>query len=265
METAISGAGADPRYKVLGPDGASAHGGSLAWSLPTRAEGGAWTPGEWHEVAGAIALCRNGLHLTADPMQWPIVGMRVFAAEAAGDSATGADDKSAHRRARLLHETPELVPEHWRRVERFVLTELPGVPWCQQVGTVDPSWAHHAGRTWRAIRAAIRAASRDAIELAIEDAIRVAGRDASWDAITDAIWDEIEAASGAASGIVIAEAMWAASRDAILYCAAERLGADLAIAERHRERVRARWAVWQAGYAVLGDVDGALSTYGVDQ
>lgn len=249
METAISGASADPRYKVLGPDGASAHGGSLAWSLPTRDEDGAWTPGEWHEVAGAIALCRNGLHLTADPMQWPIVGMRVFAAEAAGDSATGADDKSAHRRARLLKETPELVPEHWRRAERFVLTEIPAVPWCQQVGTVDPSWAHHAGRTWMAIRAASRAASAAAITAAIEAAIWVAITDASGDAITDAITDAIE------------EASWAA----ILYCAAERLGADLAIAERHRERVRARWAVWQAGYALLGDVDGALSTYGVDQ
>jgi hypothetical protein len=94
-------------YKVLSSSGDSINGGSLAWSLPVRGDDGTWTPGAWHEVAGVVKCCRNGLHLTSEPINWWAEGARVFRAEYQGDVDTaddGDDDKIAVRRARLVSE-----------------------------------------------------------------------------------------------------------------------------------------------------------------
>ena len=82
-------------YKVTGPGGASGHGGSLQWSLPT-ADG----PGEWHEVDGPLELCRRGLHLTWDPVRWYAAGYEVYEVEADGlGEEAAADRKIVCRRA----------------------------------------------------------------------------------------------------------------------------------------------------------------------
>ena len=84
-----------PLYKVL-VNGKSCNGGSMEWSLPDGD-----TPGEWHEVAGDISLCSNGLHLTPDPAQWWQDGAECYLAEGEGDQQ-GDNTKIAVRRARLL-------------------------------------------------------------------------------------------------------------------------------------------------------------------
>lgn len=90
-------------YKVL-VEGRSCHGGDLAWSLPQDDQ-----PGEWHEVAGRIEVCHNGLHLTTAPLNWMAPEGRVYLAE--GDGASDTDgDKAAFARARLLRELTD--PEY---------------------------------------------------------------------------------------------------------------------------------------------------------
>lgn len=54
--------------KVL-KGGASWHGGDHAWSLPTQAPDGAWTPGEWTPSVRP-RLCEAGWHLTEQPACW---------------------------------------------------------------------------------------------------------------------------------------------------------------------------------------------------
>jgi hypothetical protein len=88
-------------FKVLSADGKSKNGGSLQWSLPTVSADGTVTPGAWHEVAGAIRICRTGLHLTSDPKEWWEPGCTIYLAE--HDGIMGReDDKIVTRRARIL-------------------------------------------------------------------------------------------------------------------------------------------------------------------
>ena len=103
-------------YKVLsgpaeGPLDQSCSGGALTWSLPTLKEDGITSePGSWHSVPTSedqpLQLCRHGLHLTWDPVQWwPTDGRMaaVYEAEAdeVGDS-TEKDAKVVTGKARLL-------------------------------------------------------------------------------------------------------------------------------------------------------------------
>jgi hypothetical protein len=83
-------------YKVL-RNGRSFHGGDMAWSLPDGD-----TPGEWHEVTGALSLCRHGLHLTSEPAKWWAPDASAFEAEYEGDLVTDGGDKVAVRRCRLV-------------------------------------------------------------------------------------------------------------------------------------------------------------------
>jgi hypothetical protein len=100
-------------FKVL-VDGASCHGGSLTWSLPTND-----APGEWHDVTGTIEACSNGLHLTTTPANWWKEDARVFEAEYDGDTDTEGD-KIAVRRARLLREVSWDDHQVWSAGEHAV-------------------------------------------------------------------------------------------------------------------------------------------------
>ena len=73
-----------PLYKVL-VNGASCHGGSMEWPLPTQAEDGTWTPGEWVRVEGALIECQNALHLTDQPAAWYQPGGQCWLAEHRGE------------------------------------------------------------------------------------------------------------------------------------------------------------------------------------
>jgi len=218
-------------YKVLTADNRSGHGGDLAWSLPTANGDGTWTPGAWHEVAGPVRVCERGLHLTTEPMRWPLAGMRVYRAEGGGDAQTDGD-KTAFRRARLLAPADEAVPSWWRDVESFVAS-IAAVPWFRPQGDPDPAW----------IVFETRAAARDAV------------RGAAW----GAAW----AAAGAAAGGAAWGAAWAAAGDAAGAAAllARCLVVGDVLAPEHLAHARVRWDVWQRGYGLYGDVDGGLYVY----
>ena len=237
-------------YKVLVKH-QSARGGKLTWSLPVQ-EGDDWRPGEWHTVAGEIVVCENGLHLTSDPTQWLKFGCEVYLAEGRGDRQAQGDE-TAFAEARLLRPAPEMVPNYWRDVERFVTQEIPSIPWCQPDGDPDPEW--------RLFTAPTLAAARDAARDAAWDAARAAAWDAAWDAARDvaraAAWD----AAWAAAWDVARDAAW----DAALYTQVQHVCGDLAIDQQHRDHVVARWEVWRKGYGLAGDVDGVLYVYAQEQ
>ena len=87
-------------FKVLGADGKPLHGGTGDWPLPTVNRAGRWL-----QVAGNLACCVNGLHLTSDPLRWWRQRARVFVAEAKPLELHGDySDKAAFRRVRLLYE-----------------------------------------------------------------------------------------------------------------------------------------------------------------
>ena len=246
-------------YKVLTADNRSGHGGDLAWSLPTANGDGTWTPGAWHEVAGPVRVCERGLHLTTEPMRWPLAGMRVYRAEGGGDAQTEGD-KTAFRRARLLAPADEAVPSWWRDVESFVAS-IAAVPWFRPQGDPDPAWIVFETRA--AARDAVRGAVRGAAWGAAGDAAVGAAWGAAWGAAGAAAWDAAgDAAVGAAWG-----AAWAAAGDAAGDAAgaaallARCLVVGDVLAPEHLAHARARWDVWQRGYGLYGDVDGGLYVY----
>ena len=90
-------------YKVLRA-GESWHGGAHRWSLPTLADDGTWTPGEWTPAVAPV-LCEAGWHLTRDPARWWGAGdVAAYLTETDG-AVTRYDDgdgKCAVERCRLL-------------------------------------------------------------------------------------------------------------------------------------------------------------------
>jgi hypothetical protein len=267
-------------YKVLAKDGTSAHGGQYQYTLPHFTDDGDWKPGTWTDEIDDPIICRRGYHLTVDPMQWPVVGMRVFSAE--GDPATPVDtreNKSVYPRVRLLAEHPDMVPEYWHNVERFITEDIPAVPWFQQIGTVNPAWVHIVRPTWNeAWRTAFAAtgsrmegknsawARASDVSLGTRDSTMGESYSVAWEKVTGMIqaaigvaWDgHLDSSSGF-------EVSWAASQDAALFTRIQCLGYDIKIDERHRQHARDRWAVWQAGYGLIGDVNGILYTYGTNE
>ena len=221
-------------YKVL-KDNASCHGGTHEWSLPVMGEDGTITPGGWTPTITYPVICERGWHLTTKPMQWPVVGMAIYEAEPAAIHGT-REDKIVTNRCRLLRPAPEMIPDWWHGVERFVTEEIPATPFFKPDGNPDPGW--------RLFTAPTLAAACDAARAAARAAAGAAARAAAW------------AAAGDAAG----DAAWAAA----LYVITEHVCKELPLAETHRAHARARWHVWQKGYCLLCDVAGVLYVYAKD-
>jgi hypothetical protein len=268
-----------PLFKVL-IDGRACHGGDLQWSLPVQSPGDeGWQPGEWHAVEPPIQVCERGLHLTSDPLAWLRTGAMVYRAEGAGATSEDGSDKTAFERARLLAPAPEMIPYYWDSWLPFVRDVIPATPFFKPDGNPDPTWRLFTAPTWDAARAAATDAAWAARWGAAWDAARDAATDAAWDAATDAAWGAARDAATDAARAAAWDAAWdaatdaaratawgaarAAARDAELFAVSEFVCADLALDSTHREHVRARWNVWQKGYALLRDVDGVLYVYGV--
>ena len=101
-------------YKVL-RDGRSCNGGEHEWSLPTKNGDGEWTPGDWHEHDGKLAMCHSGFHITSDPPQWWDTGRDVFEVEHDGDVVKhdgdvvgDGGDKICVSRVRLVRQVEDL-------------------------------------------------------------------------------------------------------------------------------------------------------------
>jgi len=191
-------------YKVLNPDGTPFHGGSGQWSLPTKGDSGAWTPGAWMPtiagelipewmptIAGELIPCSNGYHLCqeADLLRW--LGPAIFEAEYRGD-CVNADNKITVREARLLRKI-----ESWNeRTARLFACDC-----AERVLHLYEARYPDDDRP----REAIRVARAFANGAATEDELAAAWA-AAWAAGWDAGWDAARAAARAAA--------WAAARDA---------------------------------------------------
>lgn len=88
-------------YKIL-VDGRSCSGGKLTWSLPKNGK-----PGDWHEVAGELVRCRNGLHLTSEPTYRRMPRSACYLAEYEGETIGPFENEElVVRRCRLLRRVP---------------------------------------------------------------------------------------------------------------------------------------------------------------
>jgi len=166
----------------------------------------------------------------------------------------------------------------------------------------DAAWGNvYRDAAWDAARATAGDAARDAAGVAAGDAAGAAAGAAAWDAAWAAAWAAARAAAGAAAGDAAGDAgvaagvaagdagataraaAWdaagAAARDAArdaAQAAARAAAWDAALyarsiiagdklAKKHRDHIKARWRVWQKGYALLCDVNGTLYVYSIDK
>jgi hypothetical protein len=241
-------------YKVLHADGRACHGGTGTWHLPTPAEDGTWTPGEWMpRLTGEIEPCSHGYHLCRpqDLLGWLTSDVfSVYEAEAHPRyRLIVAGDKVVTRQARLLRRLA------WdaRAARLFacdcaeralVVWERHGIP-----GDTRPRDAIAVARRYADGQATQEelAAARDAAW----DAARAATRDAAWDAAWAAdgaadgaaAWDAARAAAGAAAWDADVAAAWAAAWAAARDAARAAAGA-------------AAWdAAWDAAWAAAWDAE----------
>ena len=93
-----------PLYKVLCPEGTGGY-SNYKWPLPKNGK-----PGRWVRVKGELSMCKNGLHLTANPEKWWQHGGRIFRAEYRGAILSEGTDKICCREARLICEITDKDP-----------------------------------------------------------------------------------------------------------------------------------------------------------
>jgi len=238
-------------------------------------------------------MCSRGLHLTTKPENWLKVGCRIFRAQADAEPTRWDGDKCVVSGARLLY--PIRKPAYWTRVEEFVAS-IKTVPFFRPDGNPDPEWKLFTADNWDAARSAAWDAARDAARGAAWDAAWYAAWDAAWDAAwnaarsaawsaaRDAAWyaarDAARDAAWYAARDAARDAAWYAARDAVrdaarsaAWSAAWNAARDaklmaglsvcdgLQLAENHAEHIRARWRIWQKGYAPLCDVNGVFYVY----
>ena len=271
-------------YKII-EKGKSCHGGEMQWSLPNG------KPGDWHEIAGPLKMCENGIHLTDKPANWFRWNCSIYEAEYEGEMIDDKNDsKICVRKARLIKEVP--APTWWRNCHDFVERDIPSVKWLKPDLKPNKEWKLYKAKTWDAARAAAwdaaGAAAWDAAGAAARDAAWDVARDVAWaaagDAAGDAAWAAARDAAGDAAGDVAWDvawdvardvaraaawdvardaaraAAWDAARDAALMARME-IVKDLKIDKKHIAHAKARWEVWQKGYALLCDVNRVLYVY----
>jgi hypothetical protein len=162
-------------YKIL-RNGRSNHGGNLKWSLPKDGK-----PGDWHEVQGPLERCRNGLHLTTDPMAFrpnkikDYKSIQCFEVEYGGDVIEESD-------------WGEIVARRVRLVKQVTWEEITGdSPTSPAILLLDHVWNNQGetaghGHSWRRLNSAMQDAIRLAIESGMqfgEDDFKVIKRDYS--------------------------------------------------------------------------------------
>jgi len=224
-------------YKIL-VGGKSCNGGALKWSLPKQKPDGSWKPGRWHRVKGDPEMCKHGIHVAKEPYrQWWTWGADVYRVET-GPIVAEEQDKALTMSCRLL--SLEAKPAWLTNAEAFIAS-IKDVPFFKPDGQPRSDWNLFTAPTWDAARAAAGDAARDAAWDAAWDAARAAARDAA----------------GAAAGAAAWDAAWAAAWDAALMTRV--IVGELS--GPHAEHAKARWEVWQKGYALLCDVNGELCVY----
>lgn len=123
-------------YKILDHNGRSCNGGDMKWSLPAKGN-----PGAWHEVAGPLERCKNGLHLTDDPIRYRTdlhgKGGRskvCYEVETEGDTIELQHNELVVRRCRLLRRIP------WSKFEPSPVIVLLRHVWKTEGKEWEHSW-----------------------------------------------------------------------------------------------------------------------------
>ncbi len=239
-------------YKVTDPFGKAQDGGSGQWSLPTQNSDGTWTPGDWWEVEGHIAMCKSGLHLTYNPWQYvkyfPGKGVSKIWEVEHSEIITTTSDKAVVRKARLLQ---PYCPDWWAKVVEFI-ESIPSIPWFQAVQPPDPEWKVFDTRD--AARDATRGAAWNTVWDAAWNAAWNATRNASRDAAADAARNTAREAAADATKNIAWDVTWDAALLAICLVVQDINPGLLEYAQR-------RWQVWLMGYGLLADIDGTFYVY----
>jgi hypothetical protein len=145
-------------YKIL-KEGRSCNGGKLTWSLPKNRK-----PGDWHEVAGDLERCKNGLHLTSEPTYYRDPGKSCYLAEIEGETVGPYGDELVCRKIRLVRFVPwkELVPdgdgakpEPPAKTERSPAYRLLAHVWKHEGDGMGKSWARINDAMQMALKLAI--------------------------------------------------------------------------------------------------------------
>ena len=194
--------------------------------------------------------CGQGYHLgksVKDTISYAKFPMLLYEAEPCGELLGSDSTKARFASAKIVREIKK--PSWVIRTEKFIAS-IPSLPWLKATEKARRAWKMFDTRN--AARAAAWAAAGDA------------AWDAAWAAARDAAWDAARAAARAAAGDAARDAAWDAAgdaaRDASLMTYMEIIS-DLKLDKKHRNHARDRWAVWQAGYGLLCDVNGELYCY----
>lgn len=126
-------------YKVLNGAGgsiAAGFGTATTYDLPRGDEPGAWAPPR------PTTLREPGYFVSRSPMWWPQYGMRVFECQTRDDLGPMVELSPIETMVstlRLTRERPDMVPQWWHDVERFV-DELLHMAWFRPTSGPDPAW-----------------------------------------------------------------------------------------------------------------------------
>jgi len=252
-------------YKVLTADLHSAHGGDFDWSDYVN------QPDKRTPFLKWTRMCLTGYHATTNPMEWPLVGMRVFEVVVDDDPVQVKDGKGVWRTMGLGRECPEVIPYWWHNVEQFVVG-LPSIPWLQPQDEPNPEWCmlneidrkdittllmlsetawfdmnargwhEDLNAGWRRVRRATYLAARQA------------DRDTAWweayKGAWRAAWRSVRSIRKKAQHVAPAAALDAALWATVLVCG------GVSLAQECIDRTRARIDVWCRGYGPPYDVGG---------
>ena len=255
-------------YKVLNSDGSCFWGGRGKWFLPRGKRPGKWMP----LVEGTLSACSNGYHvLTLEQLSgW--LGPSIFEVEVKGDGIP-QPDKHVYPQARLIRKLDKWNDRAARIYACDCAEHVLGLFEKGYPADKRPRKAIETARLFAEGKAskqdldaaeaaawAARVAARDAA-WAARAAAEAAAEAAAWDAAGAAAGDAARAAAGAAARAAAWNAAGAAARDAAWDVALMTRVIVGELSGPHAEHAKARWEVWQKGYALLCDVNGELCVY----
>jgi hypothetical protein len=153
--------------------------------------------------------------------------------------------------------------DKWRKKRQWFFDAIDFVQTIKDVKWLD---GHKKPlKAWKVFAA--RSAAWDAVRSAVRDGVRSAARSAAWDAVRSAVRDGVRSAAGLAAGSAVRDAVRSAAGSAAQDAErdADLMARCIVVADKidpkHLAHAKSRWAVWQAGYGLLCDVDGVLYVY----
>ena len=125
----------------------------------------------------------------------------------------------------------------------------------------DAAWDAYRNSAWDAAWDASRNAARNAARNSAWDAAWDASRNSAWNSAWNAAWDASRNSAWNSAWDASRNSARDSARDAYLYVVTEGICSGIKLPRKHLSHARARWQVWQKGYALLCDVNGVLYVY----